>query len=107
MNDQNGLQNTANAFIPLQLTSQIDEAFPLGEILISAAIADGFHPALVPALVQACLRRHASEDWGEVNPDVRITNWLTLRGELSLPIVSPNIASVTAPCRSSPRPTAR
>ena len=35
-----------------------------------------------------CLRRHAAEDWGEVKRDVRITNWLTLRGEHGMPIVS-------------------
>ena len=38
MNDRNGLQNTANEFIRFQLTSDIDEAFPLGEVLISARI---------------------------------------------------------------------
>jgi hypothetical protein len=94
MSDQNGLQiaclldeadqATPNAFIPFQLTSQIDEAFPLGEVLISAATVDEVHPAFV----QGCLRRHADEDWGEVNRLIRWGNSLTLRGEHFMPIVS-------------------
>jgi hypothetical protein len=71
-------------FKPLQLTSTIDEAFPLGQVLIAADTAD----ELEPAVVQKCLRRHASGDWGEAYRESKIENGRTLRGEGVMPLVS-------------------
>ena len=71
-------------FKPLQLTSTIDEAFPLGQVLIAADTAD----EVEPAFVQECLARHARGDWGEVDRLLKWGNARTLRGDHAMPIVS-------------------
>jgi hypothetical protein len=49
--------------------------FPLGQTVITSNALD----TLDPADVQAALARHASGDWGDLSPDDRDENELSLR----------------------------
>lgn len=49
--------------------------FPLGQTVITSNALD----TLDPADVQAALVRHASGDWGDLSPDDRDENELSLR----------------------------
>ncbi len=73
-----------NDFRPLQLAYTMDEAFPLGQVLIAADTAD----LVEPAFVQESLARHAAGDWGEVDRLLKWGNARTLRGDHAMPIVS-------------------
>lgn len=80
----NTMSDTAPDDFEELLTVLPTARFPLGQVQIAADTAY----ELDRAFVESCLRRHASGDCGEVDPDVKIENGRTMHGEGVMPIVS-------------------